>query len=206
VTKEEIKARESDYMFLYSATKIVAEKAIWAFAKEHPELDVAIRGNSPLHRVPLLILYLTVLPGFVYGPFAKHFPLPSATGLSSNNHIYSLMNGKVPHMFPPAVVDVRDVAEAHVLALDLPRKELQEKRYLLVAGVLTWKEAVALLHEVRPGLGTLNPEEIDELPGPVPKFDASKTEQEFGINFIDPKDTIIAAVDSLLEAQKTWEV
>ena len=116
------------------------------------------------------------------------------------------MNGKVPHNFPPAVVDVRDVAEAHVLALDLPRKELQEKRYLLVAGVLTWKEAVTLLHEVRSGLAALKPEEIDDLPGPVPKFDASKTEQEFGIKFIDPKDTIIAAVDSLLEAQKAWEV
>ena len=113
------------------------------------------------------------------------------------------MTGKMPHKFPPVIVDVRDVARAHVLALDVPRKEFEEKRYLLVGGILAWKEAAALLHEVR-GLTTLKPEEFDDLPGPVSNYDTSKAEQELGVKFIHPKDTMIAAVDSLLEAQRTW--
>jgi len=49
VTKEEIKANESNSTFLYFAAKIFAEKAVWTFAKEHPELDVTTSQNS-FHR------------------------------------------------------------------------------------------------------------------------------------------------------------
>lgn len=45
-TREEVIAKAADPYFVYFASKILAEKAVWEFAKEHPELDVATSKHA----------------------------------------------------------------------------------------------------------------------------------------------------------------
>jgi nucleoside-diphosphate-sugar epimerase len=183
VTMEEVRAKAEDTVYVYFASKIFAERALWKFAAEHPQLDIA-----------------TIQPGFVYGPYAKHFPFPSPTS-GTNGFIYGLAQGQQPPVIPPAVVDVRDVAKAHVLALARPRSsKLEDKRYLVNGGLFTWKQAAAALLEARPQYKTLKPEEITELPGKASIWDTSKTERELGMKFIESRFTIIDGADSAMEA------
>ena len=97
----------------YERSKTLAEKAAWDFVKELPEekkFDLAV-----------------INPGFVQGPaFTK------ASG-TSVGMIHSMLIGKLPGApdISFGVVDVRDVAQAHIIAMEKP--ECNGKRYLLVA-------------------------------------------------------------------------
>jgi nucleoside-diphosphate-sugar epimerase len=84
----------------YGRSKILAEKAAWTFADE------------PGHKVELT----TILPVAVMGPVMGE-------DISGANHIVqNSLTGRVPgypNMFVP-IVDVRDVAAAHVAAMTAP--------------------------------------------------------------------------------------
>ncbi|XP_071931736.1 phenylacetaldehyde reductase-like [Coffea arabica] len=90
----------------YALSKTLAEDAAWKFAKEHG------------------IEIITIHPGFVVGPVLQ----PSIN--LSTEFILNLVNGA--GAFPNATlrwVDVRDVAYAHILALEIPSAS---GRYCLV--------------------------------------------------------------------------
>ena len=83
----------------YSRSKLQTEKAAWSFVREHPEVKLT-----------------TICPSLVLGP-----PLDGKIG-SSLKVIARLMSGKDP-MVPNlgmAIVDVRDIAQMHVRALQRP--------------------------------------------------------------------------------------
>ncbi|MEJ6710424.1 MAG: aldehyde reductase [Amylibacter sp.] len=83
----------------YSKSKTQAEKAAWNYVREHPELKLT-----------------AICPSLVLGP-----PLDGKIG-TSLGVIARLMNGKDP-MVPNlgmALVDVRDIAQMHVRALQRP--------------------------------------------------------------------------------------
>ncbi|TFK32304.1 hypothetical protein BDQ12DRAFT_707710 [Crucibulum laeve] len=189
VTREQAQEKADDPFYVYFASKILAERAVWEFVKEHPAVDVA-----------------TILPGFVFGPFADHFPWPSKSGLGTNQLPWDLINGQHPHVIPSWFVDVRDVAKGHILALDVPPKPLEEKRYLINAGNFTWKQGAEYLKKARP---ELNVAEIDTfpdyLPGPLSTIDTTRAKQvlNFG-DYIKPEKTVEDVVDNLLEVSKTW--
>lgn len=79
----------------YCRSKVDSEKAAWDFAGEHG-LDL-----------------VTICPGLILGPgFYKH--------TASTVNVSVFVNNQVPFRFPfhPSIVDVRDVAEAHILAYE----------------------------------------------------------------------------------------
>jgi nucleoside-diphosphate-sugar epimerase len=143
-----------------------------------------------------------VLPGFVYGPYAEHIPLPSQTQLGTNSFILGLIKGGTPPQPPPLVVDARDVGRAHVLALELPRKPAGEKRYFVNGGLLSWQDATKVIAKSHPDIKTI-PQ--PDLPGPPSNLDLSKVQRDlkFG-EFRTPESTIIDTVDALIALQKTW--
>ncbi|KAJ1306081.1 hypothetical protein OPQ81_010793 [Rhizoctonia solani] len=102
----------------YFASKALAEKAAWEFIRqEKPEFDL-----------------VTICPTMVYGPV-----LQEVTSLSKMNasslQFYEVFNGQDKELKPFGVwlwVDVRDVATAHVAALEKP--EAGGKRFLLAEG------------------------------------------------------------------------
>jgi nucleoside-diphosphate-sugar epimerase len=119
--------------------------------------------------------------------------------------IYGLLAGGVPPQPPPMVVDVRDVAKAHVAALDVPRATaLQDKRFVVNATNYTWKEAAAHLNAVRPSLKTAALGDFPALPGPASTLDNGRSVEVLGLEYIGPGKMVEDAVDSLLEAQKSW--
>ena len=112
----------------YERSKTLAEKAAWDFLKELPEekkFDLAV-----------------INPGFVQGP-----AITKSSG-TSVGFVKSVLTGKLPGTpdVSVGIVDVRDVARAHIVAMEKP--ESNGKRYLLVAesnisfqAVLQWMAA-----------------------------------------------------------------
>jgi len=186
VTREQVYVKADDPVYVYFASKILAEKVAWNFAKEHPEIDLA-----------------TILPVYVYGPFSRTFPYPSLNNLGTDRHIYSVITGESTTQSPPWVVDVRDIAQGHVLALSLPRAAPEQKRFLLCGGNLTWKEAAAYLNTVRPEIKTLPQNKFDDLPGKPTPLDVSRSIKVLGLDYIKPEKMVLDTVDSLIEIQKS---
>ncbi|KIM42227.1 hypothetical protein M413DRAFT_27020 [Hebeloma cylindrosporum] len=100
-----------------------------------------------------------------------------------------LLSGIYPLISPPWVIDVRDVAKAHVLALELPRMEVGTKPFLVNAGNFTWEEAAEEIKS-HPGLLKNPLEEAKDIPGPASYLDTSRAKEVLGFKeFIDPKKT-----------------
>jgi nucleoside-diphosphate-sugar epimerase len=119
--------------------------------------------------------------------------------------VHGIMSGPF-HQFLPFIVDVRDVAKSHVLALDLPRNPgALERRYLVVAGNISVREAADHLRVSHPELILPPTDQYEAMPGPAVIFDTSNTisDLKFG-KFREPKQVIDDTVDVLQEVQKTW--
>ncbi len=112
----------------YDRSKTMAERAAWDF----------VAGTDPD------IALSVINPGFVLGP-----PLGTRFG-SSVGFVKRLLSGKDP-MLPALglpVVDVRDVAEMHLRALDRP--ETAGKRYIASAGSMWFTEMGRVLKAAYP--------------------------------------------------------
>jgi nucleoside-diphosphate-sugar epimerase len=113
----------------YYKSKTLAERAAWDFARENG-LELAV-----------------VNPGMILGPI-----LGTETG-TSVGLVQSLMKGRYPAMpdFRVPVVDVRDAAEAHVLALTVP--QAAGERFIIAGKALSIKDIVAVLKRDFPAYG-----------------------------------------------------
>ncbi|KAG6865599.1 hypothetical protein C0991_001023 [Blastosporella zonata] len=180
-------------MWTYGAAKALGERAAWKFAAEQPTLDLSI-----------------ILSPFIFGPFVPGFPFPAQSALSSNQHIYTLLIGVIPPPLPPSFCDVRDVAKAHVAALTAPKAtaNVEDKRFLICGGALIWKDAIEYLHQARPELKSRIPglnAAFTPFPGPPTTIDTTRAKVVLGMDsYRDWKETLGAAIDALLDAEKTW--
>jgi dihydroflavonol-4-reductase len=113
----------------YRRSKILAERAAWDFMARS-------KGETTL---------TTILPGAVFGPL-----LPNGTS-GSVWVIENLLDGKPPRLLNlgMSVVDVRDLANAHVAALTAP--EAPGERFLCTGEFLWMPEIARILHT---GLGS----------------------------------------------------
>ncbi len=102
----------------YARSKLLAEKAAWKFVNELEEDK----------RFELAVIN----PMFVLGPV-----LSAASGESSKTLLYQLLEHKFPGVpdVSTGIVDVRDVAAAHIAAMEKP--EAVGNRFLLVADTLS---------------------------------------------------------------------
>ena len=124
----------------YERSKTLAEKAAWDFIKELPEekkFDLAV-----------------INPGFVQGP-----ALTKGSG-TSVGIVMGMLAGKIPAVPDVSfgIVDVRDVAQAHIVAMEKP--ESNGKRHLLVGEsnvpfqqVLQWMAAEFVPQGYKVGTG-----------------------------------------------------
>jgi len=189
VTYEETTDGTRDPMFVYGAAKTLAERAAWKFAEEHPEINLT-----------------TVAPPRLYGPFAKGQPLEKTSDLSTNIILYAVLTGKVPRsQLRPLFCDVRDVALAHVRALDHAKEDKSVKRFIVSGGYFTLSDACRYLATTRPALKSRLPpslcEEDVELPGPVCQIAVGPASSKLGLEFRDWKETVDDAVDDLISLE-----
>ncbi|KII85659.1 hypothetical protein PLICRDRAFT_44992 [Plicaturopsis crispa FD-325 SS-3] len=194
-TREDATRSGQSPMGTYLVSKIFAEREAWAFAAAHPEIRLS-----------------TILPPYIYGPWAPHFP-PSAAG--TNALIGALIKGPEGRALPsqpaPLFCDVRDVARAHVAALTAPRDEsVLEHRFLVSGGVFTWVDAVDYLRQTRPELAvrlpevtTANREAAARGKSTVGIIDTSRAKEVLKIDeYYGWKKTVDDTVDSLLEEER----
>ncbi|OBR54719.1 SDR family oxidoreductase [Paraburkholderia tropica] len=194
---------ESDWTILdgpgvdaYGKSKTLAERAAWDF--------VAAEGDG--------LELTTMLPVAVMGPVMGH-------AVSGANHIIQrLLKGEmpaVPNLFIP-IVDVRDVAQAHVLAMT--HAEAAGERFLISNGpALALREIGAIIRaalgeqakrvptRVLPGLvvrllALFRPELRSFVPdlGYAKKTANDKARQLLGWNPRDPREAIVAAAQTMV--------
>jgi dihydroflavonol-4-reductase len=183
----------------YYYSKAEAERAAWGFVEHaNPGFDLVVTN-----------------PAYALGPSL----IPSLN--ESSRWLVSLTNGETPAILDlqlPAV-DVRDVAEAHIRAMESPSAS---GRYLLLAGVRSSRQVVDLLREHGWGDRYRLPSlPLDNRVGNLVvriaanlrpagtrsylkthlggdfKFDSSKAERELGISYRDVDQTILDAMDDL---------
>ncbi len=184
----------------YYYSKTLAEKAAWQFVESN---------DTPFDLV-------VINPFMVIGPSL-------GPGLNESNKIFSdMLSGVYPTIMSInwGMVDVRDVAKAHILAMESPSAK---GRYLVANESMKMSEVVdflkqqgydkfklpkvnlaspfgdkvmKLLSYTQPkGSGTYMRTHI----GKTMRYDNSKVKQELGMEFISAKESIIAAIEDLLK-------
>lgn len=182
-------------LFAYCASKKLAEKAAWDFMeKEKPSFSLA-----------------TINPPMVYGPTIQ--PGIHRRNLNTSSAaIYELISSSdsLPSMSPP-FCHVKDVAEAHVRAVEFPNA--MGRRYLICGGAFTANHAVKYIAEHYPLLQSRLPkgwhQAVQELPdmSQIAQLDASDAKKYLELEFRDWKSTLQDCIDDLqrLERRPDWE-
>ncbi|KAL7202519.1 hypothetical protein ACSBR1_034068 [Camellia fascicularis] len=156
----------------YQLSKTLAEDAAWKFAKEKGIDMVAIN------------------PAMVIGPLLQ------PTLNTSSAAILNLINGS--QTYPNASfgwVNVKDVANAHIQAYEIPSAN---GRYCLVERVAHYSEVVNILHKLYPSF-QLPEKSADDKPF-MPTYQVSKEKAKtLGIDFISLEEGLKETVESLTE-------
>ncbi|KAF9598284.1 hypothetical protein IFM89_026551 [Coptis chinensis] len=158
----------------YALSKTLAEESAWKFAKEHG-IDL-----------------VTIHPAFVIGPLLQ------PTLNSSTEIILNLINGIQTDIYSNLSfgwVDVKDVANAHILAFEVPSAH---GRYCIVGKYAHCSEIVKILRELYPQIQ--HPEkDADDKPF-VPDYNVSKEKaKSLGTDFIPLEVSLKETVESFKE-------
>ncbi|KAI1214281.1 NAD(P)-binding protein [Annulohypoxylon truncatum] len=174
----------------YRVSKTYAEKTAWDFVKnEKPGFDLA-----------------TICPPMVFGPVAHH--LDSLSGINTSNaRIADLIQGKWKTGIPPSGVylwvDVRDVANAHVSAMEIP--EAGGQRFFTTAGYYDNVQIAKVVRAAYPDLADKLPTDATPVAkgGSLPeegayKYDNSRATKVLGIDWIPLEKSVADTVETLL--------
>lgn len=171
--------------YAYRASKTFAEKAAWDFVeKEKPNFTLS-----------------TMNPPLVFGPVIHYLNTLSALN-TSNERVRDIITGKYKNEIPDTGtfiwVDVRDLALAHVKAVEIP--EAAGKRFFVTAGYVSNKELVNIVRKNFPELKSQLPAEDvkgGDMPEDIFKYDNSRVRTVLGIKFRTLEDSIVDLVKSL---------
>lgn len=207
----EFEQQRDNKFYVYFTAKIKAETALWDFARAHPDLEVATSQScfSPRSSFRSLTGAYLVLPGYVIGPYSAAFPLPAdVASMGTNDLVLQIISGGAVPPAPNWVVDVRDVARAHVLALArLPFGGRDDARFIVNVATQPWAKAAAHIARARPALaGRIVPlDTIAPLPGVLSDLDNARSKAVLGVGaYIAPEESLVAAVDAVLALQNHW--
>ncbi|WP_285582558.1 aldehyde reductase [Herbidospora sp. NBRC 101105] len=177
-TEEDWSVLDGPGMDAYGRAKTLAERAAWDFT-----------AGGAMELVSLL-------------PVAVMGPIMGADVSGANQIVQRLLNGEPagpPGMWIP-IVDVRDVASAHVLAMTEPAAA--GRRFLLSSGpALTVRQIAAVLSahltDSVPGLATLFPPGDDDS-GPAKKVSSDRARSVLRWRPRDAEEAIRAGADSMI--------
>jgi nucleoside-diphosphate-sugar epimerase len=167
----------------YRGSKTLAEKAAWEFVeKEKPNFSLS-----------------TLNPPFVFGPVVHYLNSLESTN-TSNQRILSIMKGQMKDQVAPTGtfiwVDVRDIALAHVRAIELP--EAAGKRFFVTAGYMTNKDLIDIIREEFPELRPQLPDNAEsDMPKAVYKYDNSRSIEVLGLKYRTLRECVVDTVKSL---------
>jgi len=181
-TREQALA-SNELMYIYSASKALAEKAVKEIGEADP--DVSIAGINPTYFI---------------GPYAPAAVIPPGDikALSTNIHIYkALLPDSKYTTFKVGYTDVRDVALALIIGINTPGKT----RNILTGEWFELKDAVEYI-------GTLHPElkiptlalsgQADSIVAYQPAL------KRLGLTRRPWKDSVREAAEAVFKVEKDW--
>ncbi|KAJ7440350.1 hypothetical protein B0H11DRAFT_546985 [Mycena galericulata] len=182
-------------MATYAASKKFAELALWEWAEKHPHVEVT-----------------TLNPPFFYGPFTAHFPVPEPdfSALSTDLVLYNLLFADGIFPSQTRYIDVRDVAQAHIRALNSPPTAEVGRKRLILSSPYGWslQRTVDYIAAERPALKSRLITGTPELmPFDVIPVDSARVEQVLGMkksDFYTKEQTILDTIDALVKVEDEW--
>ncbi|SCZ94692.1 BZ3500_MvSof-1268-A1-R1_Chr12-3g04049 [Microbotryum saponariae] len=196
----EKKGKDCDPFHSYRASKTLAEKAAWDFLKENTK-----DGKAPFD-------IATINPPLIFGPVIHE--IHSAKSLNTSVGVfysYLLGDKTSEDATKPAglLVDVRDVALAHVLALE--KEEAGNKRFLVSKKEFVYQDILDLLEGSEQGKKLLSefPKATKSGKGDVKGvkqnlIDTTRMETVLGLKARSVEETVLDMTRSLAERQKEW--
>lgn len=164
-----------------------AEKAAWDFVeKEKPNFDL-----------------VTINPPLVLGPIVSYLNSLDAIN-TSNQRVRDIVQGRFKERIPPTgmwlFVDVRDVALAHIRAIEVA--EAGGKRFLVAAGFFSNKVLVEAVRETHPELESKLPSKDypNDFPSELYEIDTTRSKEVLGMTYRPFKETVADTVKSLQDA------
>ncbi|EPS28845.1 Ketoreductase azaE [Penicillium oxalicum] len=171
----------------YRGSKTFAEKAAWDFVeKEKPNFDL-----------------VTINPPLVLGPIVSYLNSLDAIN-TSNQRVRDIVQGRFKERIPPTgmwlFVDVRDVALAHIRAIEVA--EAGGKRFLVAAGFFSNKVLVEAVRETHPELESKLPSKDypNDFPSELYEIDTTRSKEVLGMTYRPFKETVADTVKSLQDA------
>lgn len=122
---------------------------------------------------------------------------------TSNQRVLDLIRGKYKEQLAPSGnflwVDVRDVALAHVKAIEA--SEAGGKRFFVVGGYFSNKKVADIVREGHPELKSRLPptDSKDDTPADIYGIDNSRSKEVLGLKYRTLEESISDTVSSLLE-------
>ncbi|EIW85968.1 D-lactaldehyde dehydrogenase [Coniophora puteana RWD-64-598 SS2] len=176
------KGREARNVAKYRASKVLAEKAAWEYYNQ----------NKASVNWEMSVLN----PPFVFGPAIHEVTVPSALNTSAQvwcNNIAHPTSSGATNEFLATVgqewIDVRDLAEAHALALE--KEAAGDERIIVSSSVYKWQDFIDAANKVspppklsqklavgNPGAGSANPNTVHMI-----SFDTSKAKSILGLKY-----------------------
>lgn len=181
VTWEEAASNPNDG---YRGSKTFAERAAWEFVEtQRPGFSLT-----------------TINPPLVYGPLVHHIDSLDAIN-TSNSRFVALLQGRMKSGLIPTGsfywVDVRDVAFAHVRALEVA--EAAGRRFLISAGTHSMADIAGIVKMNFPQFEEKLPAEFSsDIPENLFGVDNSPSERLLGITYRQLETSVLDTVSSLL--------
>ncbi|KAH7200998.1 hypothetical protein BKA60DRAFT_600865 [Fusarium oxysporum] len=184
-------AKTADAGTAYVASKALAEKAAWQFVQDRkPHFDITV-----------------LCPPMVFGPPAHPLSF-SALNIAAWD-INRFLSGElrdVPDTDFWGFVDVRDLATAHVRALEV--SEAGNERFLIAGGRYSYQQTADVLR-ASPRIPDAEKKKIprghpgDDYPGPnVYELDNSKSIRILGVEYRSFEESIVDSAVKVIEARR----
>ena len=170
----------------YRGSKTFAEKAAWEFVeKEKPNFQVS-----------------TICPPLVLCRIVSYLNNLESIN-TSNQRILNMMKGKCKDGLPPTGVfiwcDVRDVALAHVKAVEVP--EAAGKRFFCTGGYMDNSKIAKVIKDNFPEYASGLPDKLEsDMPKDIFAIDNSRSMEVLGLQYRPFDDAIVDTVKSLQAA------
>ncbi|KZT56867.1 NAD(P)-binding protein [Calocera cornea HHB12733] len=179
-------ASSTNPLFVYSASKSIAEKAAYDFV-EHEKPDFALT---------------TFCPPIIYGPPLQ--PEVTTSNLNTSTYVvWELLSGQakeIPDTTLPIFIDVRDLAYLQVSALT--NEKAKNQRYFVVSDHWYMEQLVDIVREEFPDQAFRLPPTVRTKAPSHFDFDVTKAERDFDIKWIPLRQSIVDTMKVLYEKER----
>ncbi|KAI0078018.1 NAD(P)-binding protein [Panus rudis PR-1116 ss-1] len=176
IKEVEEKGKAAHPMHKYCTSKTLAEKAAWEFVEKHQkEIEWDL---------------VTIMPPHIFGPVIHEVHEPSALNASMDGwyrHVLKEVGREEPHTNQGGSwVDVRDVAEAHVLSLQ--NEAAGGNRFIVNSGLYKGRDFINIAHSLDPSVPKLEADDTGYKAENV-MYDSTKSKEVLGLRYRTMEET-----------------